>query len=347
MTTRTPHEREVLGRTLVEATKRDFTDWESGTRAAHSHGIGAIGFFEASDVARNWCSAKHFTGERIPVVVRFSNGSGERTEADRATDARGMAVKFFAGTEHETDLIAMSLPVFFVSDPASFLQFSEIGVPTPRPGPPGRLERLRNSLRLTPTPKPSPYDTPMGPSSKALVAFANRHRESRGPVAALGNLVTPASYARCAYHGVHSFVLRDADAHATTIRYSWWPVAGVRAADRTTAGLPENYLHDELRERLASGPFEFTLQFLVAEHGDRVDDPTVALDHAHRPRIIAGRLVVTDLFENGDGAERLSFNPTRLIPGFEASDDRILAARGEAYEVSCRDREGTGCPVVH
>ncbi len=326
-----------LGRRLVDATKEDFPEWRPGTRAAHSHGIGAVGWFEATDVANRRCTAKHFSGERIPVVIRFSNGSGERREYDRTTDARGLAVKFFAGTADETDMIAMSMPVFFVRDPEDFIAFSKIGVPTKTKAP-GFLQRVKDELRLLPTPKPNPYNAPIAPRSDALLKWAKEHPESKGPIAGLGGLVTPASYARCAYHGVHSFVLLDSARVETVVRYSWWPVQGVRPADRTSAGLPENYLHAELRQRLASGPFEFTLQFLLAGDGDEVDDPTVALDHNHRVRMIGGRLVVTALDEGGEGCEPLSFNPTRLIDGIEMSNDRILAARGHAYRVSSADR---------
>jgi catalase len=330
-------EDDALGRRLVDATKEDFPDWQPGTRAAHSHGIGAVGWFEASDVGNERCRAKHFSGERIPVSIRFSNGSAERREYDRTTDARGLAVKFFAGTPDETDLIAMSMPVFFVRDAQAFIEFSKIGVPTTTAAP-GLLARIRNELRLLPTPKPNPYNAPIAPRSDALMRWADEHPESKGPIAALGGLITPASYARCAYHGVHSFVLRDDAGLATAVRYSWWPVQGVRPADRTTQGLPENFLHTELRQRLRRGPFEFTLQFLVAEDGDQVDDPTIALDHNHRARMIGGRLVVTGLDDGGNGCEELSFNPTRVIDGFEMSADRILAARGHAYRVSSADR---------
>ena len=61
------------------------------------------------------------------------------------------------------------------------------------------------------------------------------------------------------------------------------------------------------------GPFEFCLQFLVAETGDAVADPTIALDHNHRRRLIGGRLVVTGLAGDGAGCEPLRFEPTRLI----------------------------------
>jgi catalase len=64
----------------------------------------------------------------------------------------------------------------------------------------------------------------------------------------------------------------------------------------------------------------------------------MALDHNHRVRMIGGRLVVTGLDERPGGAELLSFNPTRVIDGFEMSNDPILAARGHAYRVSSADR---------
>lgn len=341
--TQQPVEGDGLGRRLVTATKEDFPHWRPGTRAAHSHGIGAVGWFEASEVGQQRCVAKHFSGDRIPVLIRFSNGSGERREMDRATDARGLAVKFFAGTSDETDLVAMSLPVFFVRRPEDFIAFSKVGIPAPgRPA--GWLTRLRDDLRLLPARAPNPYDNPLAPRTAALMRWADEHAESKGPIAALGSLVTPSSYARCAYHGVHTFVVRDAGGVPTAVRYSWWPVQGVRPADRTTAGLPEDYLHEELRRRLRRGPFELCLQFLVAEIGDAVDDPTTALDHNHRRRLIAGRLVVTGLAGNGAGCEPLRFEPTRLIDGFEASDDRILAARGLAYRVSADDRHANDVP---
>jgi catalase len=43
--------------------------------------------------------------------------------------------------------------------------------------------------------------------------------------------------------------------------------------------------------------------------------------------------------------DRLSFNPMRLPPGIEASDDPILHARGEIYQLGCKERGGVGCPL--
>ena len=80
-----------LARQLVEAIISDFPDHAPGTRPIHTIGVGAEGYFEASDVARNYCIAEHFGGERIPVTVRFSNGLGSLTQHDGWSDVRGMA----------------------------------------------------------------------------------------------------------------------------------------------------------------------------------------------------------------------------------------------------------------
>jgi catalase len=56
-----------------------------------------------------------------------------------------------------------------------------------------------------------------------------------------------------------------------------------------------------------------------------------------------GALTLTEVPEDQEAAgERISFNPCRLAPGIEASNDPILEARRGAYEVS-RELRG-GCP---
>ena len=77
---------------LVEALRRP--DGRADLRPVHAIGIGATGYFEASDIARNYCIAKHFQGGRIPVMVRFSNGSGCAVVHDGWSDVRGMATRF-------------------------------------------------------------------------------------------------------------------------------------------------------------------------------------------------------------------------------------------------------------
>jgi catalase len=83
----------------------------------------------------------------------------------------------------------------------------------------------------------------------------------------------------------------------------------------------------------------------VAGQGDDINDPTKVWDTT-RLRVVLGELWITEIAaDNGTACEHLSFNPTRLAPGIECSDDPVLAARRGAYEYSCRTRGGSGCPV--
>ena len=87
-------------------------DGSPNLRPVHAIGIGASGFFVASEVARDYCVAEHFQGARIPVTVRFSNGSGSAVQRDGWSDVRGMATRFHLSQDAATDLIAMTLPEF-------------------------------------------------------------------------------------------------------------------------------------------------------------------------------------------------------------------------------------------
>jgi catalase len=84
------------------------------------------------------------------------------------------------------------------------------------------------------------------------------------------------------------------------------------------------------------------LMMTIGEEGDALDDCTKPWP-ATRVRVAMGTLSLTEVPEDQEAAgERISFNPCRLAPGIEASDDPILEARLGAYEAS-REMRG-GCP---
>jgi catalase len=325
---------------LYEALVGDYPDHVEGTRPVHAVGIGATGYFVPSEVARSFSAAEQFQSPRTRVTVRFSNGSGSPVERDDTLDVRGLAVKFHL-SQSEADLIMITLPVFFASTPEEFLGFAEAGDPE-SVKPESWWGRLMDQLRLRP---PAPPVDPQNPTSGAagVLAYANRHASARpGTVAAL-MLVTPTSYARATYHALHTFKLTGPDGVVRFARFSWEAVAGVRP--EVAKGPAPDYLHTELRERLGRGPITFVLRMVVASQGDALDDPTQLWDTT-RLRVVMGELVLIALVDDQvDQCERLSFNPTRVVPGFECSDDPILHARREAYEYSCRRRGGSGCPV--
>ncbi len=332
----------------IDAIRANYPAHRPGTRPIHAPGIGATGWFQASTIAASHSSAEHLSGRRIPVTVRFSNGTGLSDDPDgRRRTVRGMSVRFHLGDvevdEHgvarsprETDLVSMTLPMFFVNTLDDFLRLCRAAVPKPEPPlTPWRsltalASRLVGVLRLL------PVDPTMTVADRELVAFADEHHPARLAMAATVLLGVPESYATCCYHAVHAFRLTSGD-RATAVRFRWEPVAGVRpAAD----DVGDTFLRDELAERLRHGPAEFVLRAQVAEAGDDTSDPTTPWPEARR-RLIMGQLSIDALAADQDhGCERLDFDPARLVPGVEVSDDEILQARHAVYARSfARRRE--------
>ena len=66
---------------LVESLARP--DGSPKLRPVHAIGIGATGHFVASDVARDYCVAEHFQGEKIDVTGTFFKRFGQCNSARR------------------------------------------------------------------------------------------------------------------------------------------------------------------------------------------------------------------------------------------------------------------------
>lgn len=324
---------------LYRALESDYPDHRAGMRPVHAIGIGATGHFVASNAAARYTVAEQFQSGQVPVTLRFSNGSGSPVEHDSALDVRGMAVKFHLKDGGASDLIAITLPIFFAQNPEEFLQFAAAGVPVPDK-PEGWLQRFFDMLQLRAPARPP--DLP-DDGTAGVLRYANRHMAARPGTVAATMLVTPSSYGRAAYHALHTFKLIAADGAVTFARFDWEPVAGVHPFEEK--GPHDQFLHEELRERLNRGPIRFVLRMNIAGQGDDINDPTKVWDTT-RIRVVMGELWITSLAAaDGAGCEQLSFNPTRLAPGIECTDDPVLAARRGAYEYSCRLRGGSGCPV--
>ncbi len=339
-----------MSKRLYDALLADYPDHEAGMRPVHAVGIGATGYFVASKVAKDYTFAEQFQGEHTPITVRYSNGSGSPKEHDSALDVRGMAVKFHLKDGVESDLIAITLPIFFAQTPEMFLQFAAAGVPVPDK-PENWFQKLLDYLQLRNPARPPDLKED---GTAGVTRYANTHLAARPGTVAATMLVTPVSYGRAAYHALHTFKLIAADGTETYCRFEWQPVAGVQPIEE---GVRDPYwpdpdkfdknkfLHHELRNRLDAAPVRFVLRMNIAGQGDDFNDPTKVWDTT-RKRVVLGELWITDIAaDDGTGCEHLSFNPTRLAPGIECSDDPVLAARRGAYEYSCKTRGGSGCPV--
>ncbi len=330
-----------IGQQLVDAVLADFPDHKPGTRAVHSNGIGVVGHFKASDVARDYCRAEHFQGDVIPATIRFSNGSGSPVVHDGWPDARGMAVRFHLPSGAATDLVAMTLREFVSPTVDEFLAFSRAGRPQPV-APQSGWRKMLDMLALKP-PLPDPLPGQTESNVVGSLNFANDHRSAQLAVFDTSVSAAPVSYARATYNAIHTFVLTGPDGRHRHVRFLWQPVAGVKVTDPTQPPV-DQYLQQEMRDRLAEWPAAFILLMAIGEAGDALDDPTIPFN-LKRIRVVMGTLTLTAVaVDQAAGCEKLSFNPCRLVPGIDLSDDPILAARRDTYEVSRAMRGGTPCP---
>jgi catalase len=328
-----------VAKQLVQAIIDNLPEPVPGKRPVHTIGMGVKGEFVASDVARTYCIAEHFKGERVPASVRFSNGLGGPERHDGWSDVRGMATRFHLPNGAATDLIATTLGEFFVRNVADFFEFAEVAklAPYPRRSP---WLKIWDMLQLKLPPR-NPYPNETRNVNAGALRYANRHRFAQLGVVQAAVIGAPVSYARATYHAVHTFVVEDPDGVRRPVRFSWQPVAGVRNTNPEVVPC-DDYLRQELESRLRRWPARFMLMMTIGEAGHALNDPTQPWP-ARRIRVVMGTLTLTEVPEDQDAAgEHISFNPHRLLPGIEVSKDPILEARLGAYEVS-REMRG-GCP---
>jgi catalase len=291
----------------------DISGVHPGHRAAHAKGQLLAGRFEATPAAARLTRAAHMQGDPVAATVRFSNGGGDPGAPDYAVEGRGMAVKLYLDDDTRTDMVGLSLPVFFARTPEDFLEFTRARKPDPETGQPD-MERLGAWLQAHPE---------AGPAIQAAVSAP-----------------PPASYCACVYHGIHAYRWVNEAGERRFVRFRWEPEGGVESLDADDArARGASYLQDEVSERATSGA-AFRLILTLADPGDPVDDPTAGWP-AEREQVEVGRLVLTGP-EAGREQEGdvLVFDPTRVVDGIELSDDPILHFRRRAYAVSVERRSG-------
>lgn len=335
---------EVTAEQMLNAFKEDAPGHIDGTRWAHTHGLGFIGRFVPSVAARNFCVAEHFNNE-LKVTGRFSNGSSDPVRHDERPDTRGLAVKFHYDDGSDHDLLSMTLNVFGARTRREFIEVSKAFVPKPVKRISWFRRYILNPLML----RKSPPQLPKGVTSSGgpgLAKYAGTHKFVREFIIEAGMSQVPVSWARTAYHAVHTFVATDPEGVKRHVRFNWQPVDGVfpvppdQLASKTT-----DFLTAELKARLAHAPARFTLRMTIGDPGDAFDDPSTRWPVGRRT-VAMGTLYVDELAEEaGIDVEKLSFNPMRVPPGIGPSGDAILHARGEIYQLGCGERSGIGCPL--
>ena len=280
-----------------------------GFRPAHAKGAMLSGTFTPSADAASLTRAPHAQRESTPVTVRFSNSTGIPVIPDNDPNAnpRGMAIRFHLGEHVHTDIVSHSTDGFPTRTGEEFLEMLR-AVAT------SDLSKLAGS----------PLEAFLGAHPKAL-AFVQTPKPA------------PSSFARETYFGVTAMKFTNKDGKSRYGRYRLVPEAGNdHLADAT--GKSENYLFDELTQRIRKGPIKFRVLVQLANEGDIVNDATVHWP-ADRTLFELGTIALTEpVAYNAHEQKQIIFDPIPRVDGIEPADDPLLELRAAIYLLSGRRR---------
>ena len=296
----------------VEALNKLSGGPHAGFRANHAKGVLVMGSFTAAKGAASLSKASHFAaGKTVPVVVRFSNGTGVPTlpDADPNASPHGVAIRFQLAGGVNTDIVSISSNGFPVATPEEFVALLQaIGMSGPGAAKPTAVDQFMGShpvaLKWATTPRPAPV-----------------------------------SFGTLAFYGVNAFKFTNAKGQSHYVRYQIVPVGGEQVlSEADSAKAAPNYLMDELPVRVAKGPVKFRLLAQVAAEGDAVNDGSVVWP-AERKLVELGTLSLTKAAADQMKEQKaLLFNPLALTAGIEPSADPVLLIRPAAYGVSFAQR---------
>jgi catalase len=288
-----------------------------GFRRAHGRGVALRGHFTASPEAAALTIAEHMRGGEIPVTVRLSNGDGNPYAKDRNA-VLGLAVRFALPSGDTSEWAALNIADFPAREPDDFAGLA------------GAQKKNKKG-------KPNPL---------RLAAFIAMHPQCLKGLLAILKAPTTQSFARVTFNGLHAYFLVDTEGTRRAFRYRW--VARTEPAGLSTDEnrfLPPQYLVGEIKQRVASEPVAWDLVLQMAEPHDPTDDMTKHWPSS-RPTVTAGRLVVDRVHEDQDLVERSMFDPTKVPPGIELSNDPVLHFRSESYIESQKRRLSETKPAI-
>jgi catalase len=151
----------------------------------------------------------------------------------------------------------------------------------------------------------------------------------------------PSSFARESYFGITAMRFTNKDGLSHFGRYRIVPEAGNdHLSDAAVAAHSENFLFDELRERVSSGPIAFRVLLQLASSEDIVDDATVHWPE-DRPLADLGRVVlIAPVSDSNFTQKQIIFDPIPRVDGIDPSEDPLLELRAALYLLSGRRRRG-------
>ncbi|MBA9900898.1 catalase [Burkholderia cepacia] len=284
-------------------------------RVVHARGTGAFGEFVPSADISDLTTAKVFApGTKTPVFVRFSTVMGYRGSPEQARDPRGFAVKFYT-EQGNWDLVGINLPIFFIRDAIKFPDFVHANKPSAVTG--------------------------VQDANLAFDFFAHAP-EATSMLTRLYSIEgMPDSYRNMDGYGVHAFKFVNADGKYTYVKFHWKSAQGMhglRPKDIPgSIGADWNLMTNDLYGALKAGnapKWDLYIQVLKPSELDAFDfnplDDTKVWTGVPERKI--GTLTLNRVPDNYfESTEESAFAPSRMVPGIEPSEDRMLQGRMFSY----------------
>lgn len=296
-------------------------------RVVHAKGAGAFGYLEITEDISDLTKAVPFAkvGERTPCLLRFSTVGGESGSGDAERDPRGFALKLYTG-EGNWDIVGNNTPVFFIRDPLKFPDF----IHTQKRHPATHCKDANmvwDFWSLTPE-----------SVHQVTILFSDRG--------------TPKSYRNMNGYGSHTFAMVNKRGERVWVKFHFKTKAGIEnfTAEEATAMVgndPDHATRDLYDTIKSGGTAEWDVQIQVMTEDEaatyRYDpfDVTKVWPHSDFPCRSIGNLVLDRNPKNYFAEiEQAAFAPSNMVPGIEASPDKMLQGRLFAYQDAHRYRLG-------
>jgi catalase len=270
-----------------------------GQRRNHINGVCFIGHFVGDPAVSAFSRSSVFSGQKLPVVGRFSLAGGSLKTPDTARSPRGMALELHLPRHQIQHFTLLNVPVFGAATPEAFHEALLANTPE-------KLAAYRASH----------------PEAKALQEYLAIHN----PIV---------SYTGSDFYGIHAFKMSTAKGQTTLVKWRFVPREGVeRLSDEALKTAPPRFLNEALFKRVSAGPVQWDMILVIGQPGDEQTNPTLSWP-PDRPQVHAGVLTLTQASpESGAECEKINFDPLVMAPGIAPTQDPILLFRSSAYAVS-------------
>lgn len=290
-------------------------------RVVHARGSGAHGILEIhEDISEYTCAKFLQKGKTTPLFIRFSTVAGFKGSTDLARDVRGFSVKLYT-EDGNYDLVGNNIPVFFIQDAMNFPDL----IHAVKPEPDKEIPQAASA-----------HDTfwdfiSLMPESAHMIMWAMSDR------------AIPRSLRMMEGFGVHTFKLINEKGKATFVKFHWKPKLGVHSVAWNEAqkisGFNSDFHRLDLWEAIDEGNFpqwDLGVQLIPEE-----DELKYSFDILDATKLVPEELVPVKIIgtmtlnRNPDNffaeTEQVAFDPGRIIPGIDLSDDPLLQGRIFSY----------------